>query len=203
MTSEMDWTTETYRLDEVEGKFDFPCVIRVNEGFYSATDAEGFSQGDILSIDSKMVLHKVAANFTDCADLNTKGSLDEDYVELKNEILVPLNYKGKLKVIRTAKYYDNVKDLTADFPRYATVRKQLDVTTEEDKIITIKSGTTIELDRIIPGPIVGSKRQPGKLVVRFQHSSGPLNVALSMHASGKFITEPDNNEYTIKEALDR
>ena len=204
MTSDIEWSAETYRLCEIEGKFDFPCVIRVNEGFYSESDSEGFSQGDILSIDSKMVLQKVAASFKSFTDVNASKQFDdESVVESKNEILVPLNYKGKLKVIRSSKNYENVNELATDFPRYATLRQDLNVSTEENERVTIKSGTVIELVRIVPGSISCSSIPPGKITIQFQRSGRHLTVALPLNTSGKFRTEVDNNEYTIKEALDR
>ncbi|XP_045158952.2 uncharacterized protein LOC123524665 isoform X2 [Mercenaria mercenaria] len=189
----MEWTLETYRLDEIERRFDFPCVICVNEGFYSETDTEGFSQGDIMSIDSKMVLHKVAANFAYEEEHN--GWQDPNYVQLtEKEILVPLNYKGKLKVLRDVKNFDSVRELANDFPRYAKLRENLTVTTEENVPVIIQAGTMIELDRVIP---------PSKLVIQFQHRGSTLVVAVPLTARGKFRTEEDKNEYTMKEAIDR
>ncbi|XP_045158947.2 uncharacterized protein LOC123524664 isoform X2 [Mercenaria mercenaria] len=201
MNQEMEWTLETYRLDELEGKFDFPCVVCVNEGYYSETDAEGFSQGDIMSIDSKLVMHKVAANFAEHVE-DTKLR-EKDYIELEREILVPLNYKGKLKVLRNIKNYESVRELATDFPRYAKVRENFKVTTEEKITVTIQAGTVIELDRILPGSMHGPSREPDKLVIQFQHLSGPLVVAVPLNERGKFRTVPDDNEYTIKEAIDR
>lgn len=194
----MEWTLETYRLDEIEGKFDLPCVICVNEGYYSETDTEGFSQGDIMSIDSKMVLQKVAANFAYKGD--TDGWQDPNYVTLtEKEILVPLNYNGKLKVLREVKNFDSVLELAKDFPRYARVGANLRVTTEDNVQVTIQAGTLIELDRVLPS----TGGSPSKLVIQFQYRRDTLVVAVPLNTRGKFRTEPDNNEYTIKEAIDR
>lgn len=198
----MEWTLETYRLDEITRKFDLPCVVCVTEGIYSETDTEGFSQGDIISIDSEMVLHKVAANF---AFMDTNKQLpDPTYVDLtEKEILVPLNYKGKLKVLRDVLNFNSVRELAIEFPRYAKLRENMKVTTEDHVPVTIQAGTVIELDRIIPGHVTGSGKEPDKLVIQFQHRTGDLVVAVSFDAKGKFRTEPDENEYTIKEAINR
>lgn len=194
----MEWTMETYRLDEIEGKFELPCVICVNEGYYSETDTEGFSQGDIMSIDSKMVLHKVAANFA--FEEEHSSWQDPTYVKLvEKEILVPLNYKGKLKVLRDVENFDSVIELAKDFPRYAKLRENLRVTTEDQIQVTVQAGTLIELDRIIPE----TGGFPGKLVIQFPYRGNTLVVAVPLNTRGKFRTEPDNNEYTIKEAIDR
>lgn len=197
----MEWTLETYRLDELERKFTFPCVVCVNEGYYSETDAEGFSQGDIMSIDSKIILHKVAANFT----FEEKQSRcdDPNYVEIENEILVPLNYKGKLKVIRHIKNYENVRELANEFPKYAKVTENLTVRTEAKVPVTIKAGSIIELDRIIPGSVRGTNKEPDRLIIQFEHKRGSLVVGVPFDVQGKFRTVPDNNEYTIREAIDR
>lgn len=197
----MEWSLQAYRLDEIERNFELPCVVRVNEGYYSETDAEGFSQGDIMSIDSQMLLHKVAANFA--TDEKSSELFDPDYVELENEILVPLNYKGKLKVLRDIKNYENFRELANDLPRYAKARQNLGVTTEQKTKVTIQAGTIIELDRIIPVSMAGASKDPDKLVIKFEHSGRPLEVGVPVSAKGKFRTEPDDNEYTIKEAIDR
>lgn len=198
----MNWSVETYRLDEVEHRFPLPCVIQVNEGYYSLTDAEGFSQGDILSIDKKVVLHKVAANFSyEKSGSTTKNA---EYVDLvKNEILVPLNYRGKLKVLRHLKNYDSVSELAQDFPRYAKLRENLTVRTEDNVSITIQAGAVLELDRIIPGSTYGPKIEPDKLVIQFDHLNRTVVVGIPFTSKGKFRTEPDENKYTIKEAIDR
>lgn len=201
MATEMKWTLETYRLDEVARKFDFPCVVCVNEGFYSATESEGFSQGDIMSIDTRMMLHKVAANFAEDTDF-TVNEDDDGYIELtsETEIFVPLNYKGKLKVLTRTKNFNSVRELAIDFPRYAKLRQNLEVITEDKKKITIVAGSVIELDRTIPG---SSGSGQTKLVVQFCHMGKNTVVALPMNLKGKFITEPDDMKYTIKEAIDR
>lgn len=201
----LNWTLETYRLDEVERKFGLPCVIYLNEGYYSVTDAEGFSQGDVMSIDSKMSLHKVAANFAKDLTPNFEKVADQDYIQLASlkEILIPLNYKGNLKVIQQKKTYENVKELAEDFPRYARLRLNLAVLTEDNKTLTIQAGTVVELDRIIPGSTFGSASTPDRLIIQFSHLHRKAVVALPLDLNGKFITEQDNNEYSIKEAIDR
>lgn len=202
MATEMEWTLEKYRLDEVAGKFDLPCVIHVNEGYYSETDAEGFSQGDIMSIDSKMVLHKVAANFA--FEYSSTGNSEPDNIYLKEkEILVPLNYKGKLKVLQRPNHFDSVRELACAFPRYSKVGRNFKVKTEDDVTVTIQAGAIVELDRIIPGSSGGLNREPDKLVLQFEHVGKRLVVAVPLNVPGKFTTELDNNEYTMKEAIDR
>ncbi|KAL4236927.1 hypothetical protein ACF0H5_005313 [Mactra antiquata] len=202
----MNWTVETYRLDEVEKKFGLPCVIHLNEGYYSTTDAEGFSQGDVMSVDSKLVLHKIAANFATDVKKHSLESKDSDYVELApvKEILIPLNYKGRLKVLQRKMKYENVKELARDFPRYARLRQNLSVLTEDNRKVTLYAGTVMELDRIIPGSTFGDNNSsPDRLIVQFEHLQRRATVALPVHLNGKFITEHDDNEYTLKEAIDR
>lgn len=198
----MEWTLETYRLDEVDRKFDLPCVIHVNEGYYSETDTEGFSQGDIMSIDSKMVLHKVAANFAFNYSSTGWDNLDNISVQ-NNEILVPLNYKGKLKVLQCPNHFSSVRELACAFPRYAKVGANIKVKTEDNVSVTIQAGAIIELDRIIPGSRTGLDREQDKLVLQFEHAGTYLVVAVPLNVRGQFITEPDNTEYTIKEAIDK
>ncbi|KAL4236925.1 hypothetical protein ACF0H5_005311 [Mactra antiquata] len=202
MENEMDWTLETYRLDEIHRKFDLPCVVRTTEGYFSETELEGFSQGDIISINSRMILHKVAANFADKTGHFKDSLSDEDgYTVLvnDNEILVPLKYKGKLKVISPIKKYDTVKELADDFPRYAKLCNNLTVETDGNKRITISAGTVVELDRIFPGTAGGGL---GKLVILF-HQGKKVAVALPMDVKARFRTERDNNEYTVQETIDR
>lgn len=194
----MEWSKETYRLDELETRFKIPCVIHVNEGFYSETDADGFSQGDIIGIDRKMTLHKVAANFARPECNYRSVTADTEYVELTEEILVPLNYKGKLRVLSEVKKYSLVRDLARDAPRYAKVLKHFTVTVENKTSIEIQAGTTIELDRVIPG--FGGV---DKLVVEFMHLGSKTHAGIPLSETGFFRSEPDKNEYTIKEAIDR
>lgn len=195
----MEWSTETYRLDELESRFKVPCVIHVNEGYYSDTEAEGFSQGDIIGIDRKMTLHKVAAHFAAPEKGLRQYNAASEYVELTEEILVPLNYKGKLKVLTPSKKYTRVIDLALDAPRYATVLKNLKVTTEAKTSIEIAAGTKIELDRTIPG----LRGEPERLVVEFEHLGKKTCAGVPVSANNLFRSEPDHNEYTIKEAIDR
>lgn len=195
----MEWSTETYRLDELESRFKIPCVIHVNEGFYSETEAEGFSQGDIIGIDRKMTLHKVAANFATPESNLRPQNTEKDYVDLAEEILVPLNYKGKLKVLTPIKKYTNVRSLAYDAPRYATVLRNITVLVENKTPLELQAGTLIELDRVLPG----KNSQLERLVVEFKHQGKRTFASMAIFGEGYFRSEKDGNEYTLKEAIDR
>ena len=196
----MEWSKETYRLDQLETRFKIPCVIHVNEGFYSDSEADGFSSGDIIGIDRKMTLHKVAAQFAG-STARPQSSADDDgvYCELAEEILVPLNYKGKLRVLCPFKRYTRVSDMAFDSPRYATVMKNFVVTLENKKTIVLTSGTALELDRLIPS----KADEDGKLVVEFDHKGLKTQATIPLSQTGMFKSEPDKNEYTIREAIYR
>lgn len=192
----MEWTQRTYRLDEVTRKFKLPVVIHLTEGYYSATDAEGFSAGDIMTIDSELTLHKVGAFF------EKHNSVDR-YVNIADqEILIPLNYKGKLNVLQNIKRYESIHELCQDSPRYAKVGQNFSVQTNDGIVIDMRAGTVIELDRLIPGTR-GPNPKPDQLVIEFKKQNMPVVVAIPTSTRGKFMTELDQNEYTIKEAIDR
>lgn len=190
-----DWTEETYRLDEVARKFELPQVIQVTEGIDTGNDIDSFSAEDILMIDQSVVLQKVAAQFAEkVIELAPGGS---EYAILKEEILIPLNYKGKLKVLNETRKYHGVADLARDFPRYATVLEAVSVPTESGGTLNIAAGTTIELDRVIP-----SHKGPDRLVISTE-PGGRKQVAMPFDMKARFRSVRDENEYTLKETIDR
>ncbi|KAH3693888.1 uncharacterized protein LOC127862612 [Dreissena polymorpha] len=198
----MNWSSATYRLDELERKFTFPCVVRLAEGFCSDSESEGFSKDDIIGIDSKLVLHKVAAHFTNRQSgiRPTKGEYDFGYERLSEEILVPLNYKGKAKVQTcTGKTYTTVKGLIADFPRFAKICRTLKANSADDQPMDLPGGTKIELDRILPG----RGTTPDVLCIKFNVSGKPTYAKVAVTERAWIRCESDETEYTIKEVIDR
>ncbi|XP_052257765.1 titin-like isoform X3 [Dreissena polymorpha] len=198
----MNWSSASYRLDELERKFTFPCVVRLAEGFCSDSESEGFSKDDIIGIDSKLVLHKVAAHFTNRKSgvRPTKGEYDFGYERLSDEILVPLNYKGKAKVQTcTGKTYTTVKDLIADFPRFAKICRTLKAYSADDQPMDLPGGSTIELDRILPGRNI----KPDVLCIKFNVSGKPTYAKVAVTERAEIQCESDETEYTIKEVIDR
>lgn len=198
----MNWSSASYRLDELERKFSFPCVVRLAEGFCSDSESEGFSKDDIIGIDSKLVLHKVAAHFANrlSGRRPTKNEYDFGYERLSEEILVPLNYKGKVKVQTcTGKTYTTVKALIADFPRFAKVCRTLKANSADDQPMDITAATTIELDRILPG----RDTKPDVLCLKFNVSGKPTYAKVAVTEHAVIQCEPDETEYTIREVIDR
>ncbi|XP_052776405.1 uncharacterized protein LOC128214148 isoform X2 [Mya arenaria] len=202
MDDDAIWSTYTHRLDELERRVEFPCVVRLNEGYYSEAEGEGFSHGDIVAIDKKLVLHKVAANFANRIYRPSHSPAEEEwgYERLTDEILVPLNYNGKAKIQSTGKKYSTVRDLVADFPRYAKVCKNLKVWTADRQPVELQAGAVIELDRVMPASSAGA---PDNLVLIFDYQTRSTYATVPMDAKASFRTEPDETEYTIKEVIDR
>lgn len=205
---DIQWTDNTYRIDEITRKFVLPVVIRMTEGFYSSnSDTEVFSAGDIMTIDKELILHKVAANFAANSDASCHKKSNNRH-EIKanlesKEILIPLNYKGKLKVKSEIKVYETVRELSLDFPKYVKLCENLSVKTEHGASIDVQSGSIVELDRVIPGTLDDSTSQPESLVLEFKQDGKSVVVAIPTSSCGKFRTESDDNEYTIKEAIDK
>ncbi|XP_052274788.1 uncharacterized protein LOC127874472 isoform X2 [Dreissena polymorpha] len=198
----MNWSSASYRLDELERKFSFPCVVRLAEGFCSDSESEGFSKDDIIGIDSKLVLHKVAAHFSKRLSgiRPTKSEYDFGYKRLSEEILVPLNYKGKAKVQTcTGKTYTTVTGLIADFPRFAKICRTLKAYSADDQPMDLPGGTTIELDRILPG----RDTKPDVLCIKFNVSGKPTYAKVAVTERAEIRCESDETEYTIKEVIDR
>ena len=200
--SALSWTVETYRLDEVTKKFSLPCVVCVSEGYMDETECESISKDDVIKIDKRLNLRKIAAEFvTDSYEANLDSSEPEDtYVTLRcGEILIPLNYSGMVKVFSKQKICNSVVELQRAFPRYAVVLSNITVQTEDGKQIELQAGTRIEVDRTIPG----NKWKQDHLVIFFNEKGRHIAVALPVSEQGRFKTLPDGNEYTVAEVLER
>ncbi|XP_052257644.1 uncharacterized protein LOC127862522 isoform X2 [Dreissena polymorpha] len=195
------WSITTYRLDELERRFTFPRVIRLAEGYCSDIEAEGFSKDDIIAVDNKLVLHKVGAFFTDRTSpiTQTNDESDFSYVRLSDEILVPLNYKGKVKILNAGKKYTTVRDLAEEFPRFAKACQNFSAYGADHKRFDVQAGTTVELERIVPG----RNGQPDELVIQFQAEGKPVFAKISSATKTVFRAQPDITEYTIREVIDR
>lgn len=194
--SDFHWSEETYRLDEIGRRVDLPQLVQLTEGIDTGSDVESFSAEDIMMIDQCVTLQKVAAQFAEkLVEVDKQGS---EYAILKEEILIPLNYKGELKVVNPIRRYYGVRDLARDFPRYATVLEKMQVPTETGGVLDIVPGTTVELDRVIPG----RKNECDKLVISTA-SGGRKQVAVPLDMKGRFRSCPDENAYTLKEVIDR
>ena len=197
--ADFKWSESTYRLDEIAYKqFQLPQLIQLTEGIHTDNEVDSFSAEDILTIDRCVTLQKVAAQFA--GNYTEMGS--GDYEILKEEILIPLNYKGKLKVVNEPNIYHNVRDLARDFPRFAKVLEMLSVETEHG-LKKIAAGSVIELDRVLPGgQKTGNVTVPYRLVVSTE-SGGRGQVALPFEKRCRFRSTQDSNEYTLRELVDR
>ena len=194
--SKFCWSEETYRLDELERSVGFPQLIQVTEGMDTGNDIDSFSAEDVLMIDQCVLLQKVAAQFAkQMVEVADSGN---EYAILNEEILIPLNYKGKLKVMNPIRRYYNVRQLAKEFPRYATVLEAMRVPSENGGMLGITSDSKVELDRVIPG----HKGECDRLVISTA-LGGRKQVAMPFDMPGKFRSCPDDNEYTLKEVVDR
>ncbi|XP_052257762.1 uncharacterized protein LOC127862608 isoform X2 [Dreissena polymorpha] len=198
--SEFKWSTTSYRLDELGRRFKFPRVVRLAEGYCSDIEAEGFSKDDIIGIDNVLTIEKVAAHFANRkGGVTSIGDDERSYERLSEDILVPLNYKGKVKIRNQGIKYSTVRELVEDFPRFAKVCKNLSAIGADDRPLHILAGTTIELVQVV----AGRDNQPGELVVQFQIQEKPVYAKVSILEAGLFRAESDDAEYTIKEVVDR
>ena len=182
--SQSNWSKETYRFDEIAGKFKLPLLVQVSEGFYRGTEEDSFSAGDITMFEQFVTLQKVAAVFA-----RPPPKLVRGYAVPKEEILIPLNYKGKLRVEHEIKAYECVQELAKDFPRYATVLETIAVPVSGGGVMDIEAGTVVELDRIIPP----------RLVI----NTSTEQVGLNLEERYKFRSKRDSNVYTLREAVNR
>ena len=189
------WSDVTYRLDELERSVGFPQLIQVTEGIDTGNDIDSFSAEDVLMIDQCVILQKVAAHFAMEKTIEVADSGSE-YAILNEEILIPLNYSGKLKVTSRLRSYSNVRELAIDFPKYATVLTAMRVPQETGGMLDITPDSKVELDRVIPG------RECDTLVISTE-VGGRKQVALPFDMRGRFRSCPDDNEYTLKEVIDR
>ena len=209
MNLEMQWSQESYRLDKVTNIFGVPCVVRLEEGYLPPDEAEEFAQGDIITIDAEIPSDKVGAYFIkvdEKEEVNPKSPRSPDYGILttdNQEVFLPYSYDGKLRVLKKIAKVHTVQELAEIFPGYAELEGKLTIKTNKGDSVTLAKGSTIELDRIIPGYINGSVKEPDKLVIKFEHSKEEKLAAIPYNMKGKFRSKADVKKYTIKEAIDR
>ncbi|XP_060576154.1 uncharacterized protein LOC132733515 isoform X2 [Ruditapes philippinarum] len=202
----MQWSEDCYRLDKVTDIFGMPCVVRLEEGYLPPDEAEEFAQGDIITLDTEIPSDKVGAYFIQSDDKDKenvkKTPKTPDYGVLTSdsqEVFLPYSYDGKLRVLKKIVKVQNVKELAEIFPGYAELEGKLSIKTNKGESITLTKGTTIELDRTIPG----SNSAPDTLVIKFEHSKQEKVAAVPYTMKGKFHTKADLKKYTIKEAIER
>ncbi|KAK3090436.1 hypothetical protein FSP39_011850 [Pinctada imbricata] len=186
--TETSWSDETYTIRQLAMKDSFPVVVRVTEGYLpmDGNEAEAFSQGDLIKLDFKKTYQKVAARF-----LDAQSHVDvEGYMHPGGDLMIPLGYKGKIKMFHKKKSYRSVRELLNDFPRFARVEKPIVVRRGANREkIELRHGV-IELDREIPGE---------GLVCRYENK----DIVIRIDQEGKFSSVPDNSDYTLIDIIER
>lgn len=202
MEDDTNWSPETYTLENIT-KFKLPCEIRMTEGFYDEDDEseDTFSAGDIITIGEKQTVQKVSAKFSNTVSEASLAKSNYDYVQLTNEeqILLPLNYNGSLRVLRHLKKFETVKDMAEDFPRFARVCEGFKLRTEDNVSFPILEGTIIELMRI-------NRNSSGigdELVVRHKNRKEVKDSLLPFEMKKQFESITDIQDYTLQEAIER
>ncbi|XP_045158946.2 uncharacterized protein LOC123524663 [Mercenaria mercenaria] len=208
MNKELQWSSESYRLDKVKEIFGLPCVVRLEEGYMPPDESEEFAQGDIITLDVEVPSDKVGAYFIkwNVQEVETKSTRSPDYGIIASdnqEIFLPHSYDGKLKVMKAITKVNGIKELAKIFPGKAELEGDMKIKTNKGESVKLTKGTTIELDRVIPGSTYGAQNEPDKLVIQFEHSNETKVAALPFNMKGKFHTREDKKKYTIKEAIDR
>ena len=191
------WSEETYRFDEIARKFEFPLLVQVSEGFYRENEVDSFSAGDIIMFDQFVTLQKVAASFARL--LPTADDMEHEYAVHKEEILIPLNYKGKLKVENEIKVYEGIREIAKEFPRYAVLLETIAAPVSGGVVLNLDAGTVVELDRVIPP----QKHGNADCLVINTNIKGHKQVGLNLDKRCKLRSMPDTNEYTLREAVHR
>lgn len=179
----IDWSEKSAPLKEILRDEKLPILVKVATGFYN-NDSESFSPGDLIRLDCLKYIQKVRADV-----LSAKNKKIE-------EIFIPLEYKGKVTITgeRTKEEtFHSVEELIKVFPRYVTVTEAFTSrTTERFSARTVEKGDSLELDRFLDGiGLVCTYVKTGELLVI--STSGQYNLT----------SKPDNNQYTIKEVIDR
>lgn len=180
------WSDDTFSIRDVADS-NLPTVVKVADGFYSENEAESFSNGDLIKLDFKKNYSKVRAQ---CVG-RTPREDSSGYMSPDKEILIPLGYKGKLKVECMKKTFNTIEELIAHFPHYVRTGRPLTgkrgVYSSEQ--FRIEKGVRLELDRVIPKAGLVCKMD-GK------------EVLLPLGQLARFDVETDDKEYTIREVID-
>ncbi|XP_034314062.2 uncharacterized protein [Magallana gigas] len=180
------WSDDTFSIRDVADS-NLPTVVKVADGFYSENEAESFSNGDLIKLDFKKNYSKVRAQ---CVG-RTPREDSSGYMSPDKDILIPLGYKGKLKVECMKKTFNTIEELIAHFPHYVTTGRPLTgkrgVYSSEQ--FRIEKGVRLELDRVIP---------KAGLVCKIDGKE----VLLPLGQLARFDVEADDKEYTIREVID-
>ncbi|XP_022315687.2 uncharacterized protein LOC111119621 isoform X3 [Crassostrea virginica] len=180
------WSDETFSIREVADN-NLPTVVKVADGYYSENEAESFSNGDLIKLDFKKSYSKVRAQ---CVGGTPKEDVS-GYVSPDRDILIPLGYKGKLKVECLKSTFNSVEELIEHFPHFVITGRPLTgkrgVYSQEE--FRIDKGVKLQLDRVIPEAGLVCKID-GKEVLLV---SGQL---------ARFHLEEDEKRYTIREVIE-
>lgn len=180
------WSDETFSIREVADN-NLPTVVKVSDGYYSENEAESFSNGDLIKLDFKKSYSKVRAQ---CVGGTPKEDVS-GYVSPDRDILIPLGYKGKLKVECLKSTFNSVEELIEHFPHFVITGRPLTgkrgVYSQEE--FRIDKGVKLQLDRVIPEAGLVCKID-GKEVLLV---SGQL---------ARFHLEEDEKRYTIREVIE-
>lgn len=180
------WTDETYSMQEVANN-NLPTIVKVADGYYSENEAESFSNGDLIKLDFKKSYSKVRAQ---C--VGGKPKVDTlGYMSPDKDILIPIGYKGKLKVECLKDTFGSIQELITHFPHFVITGRPLTgkrgIYSSEE--IRIEKGTRLQLDRVIPD---------AGLVCRKDEKE----ILLPSIQLARFYLEPDEKEYTVREVVD-
>ncbi|XP_061191362.1 uncharacterized protein LOC133199561 isoform X3 [Saccostrea echinata] len=181
------WSEETFSIQDVAYN-NLPTVVKVADGYYSENEAESFSNGDLIKLDFKKSYSKVRGR---CVGGKPKVD-DLGYLSPDRDILIPLGYKGKVKVECVQNTFNSVEELIKHFPHFVKTGRPITgkrglYSTEE---IRIEKGVTLQLDRVIP---------EAGLVCKIDEKE----VLLPSSQLARFYLEPDEKEYTIREVVDK
>ncbi|XP_062570872.1 uncharacterized protein LOC134232894 isoform X6 [Saccostrea cucullata] len=180
------WSEETFSIRDVAYN-NLPTVVKVADGYYSENEAESFSNGDLIKLDFKKSYSKVRGR---CVGGKPKVD-DLGYLSPDKDILIPLGYKGKVKVECVQNTFNSVEELIKNFPHFVKTGRPITgkrglYSAEE---VRIEKGVTLQLDRVIP---------EAGLVCKIDGKE----VLLQSNQLARFYLEPDEKEYTIREVVD-
>ncbi|XP_046544787.1 uncharacterized protein LOC124254989 isoform X2 [Haliotis rubra] len=182
------WSPETCKLSDIVPEI--PTLVRVTEGIYSLNDAGTFSQGDLIKIDTCQSLKRVTAYLT-------KPGSDSSYERHGEEIGLPYQYNGKVKVqpLHGVHHrYKSVEELINYFPRHVRVLTQVSFKEPSGTPQTLSVGDSLELKA------VRRSKTHGLNSVRCARNGD--DVILPKSVKGVFQVQADDTEQTIKNVVD-
>ncbi|KAK3090647.1 hypothetical protein FSP39_013382 [Pinctada imbricata] len=185
--SDFSWSEETYTIQQLAIRNEFPVVVRVTEGYLpeDGNETDSFSQGDMIKLDFKRTYEKVTAKF-----LDEKLKIDnEGYVHPGGDLMIPLGYNGRVRIIHQKTEYSSVKELLREFPRFVKV-SQRELKCSSLKRSILLRNSVIELMREVP--------KEG-LLVRYENS----DIILKYDQMGDFSLVRDEYHYSLMELTKR